>query len=504
MGYYNDVLVESHYGGRFKQDSITKKTVYVEGDKCCEVMDKDKTSFIDLLDLSASLAKATKDCITMHYKIPDVDVGESLGSISSDNESFKKQAQAIEKGPEYLDPHLFDYESGSDYQPLQSSSESECYEDSPQNDDESDPLDGNYGIIQVAFAVVEAETKDSWFTFLEQLRDFINSDHVTFMSDRQKGLTESVQAVFPEAHHRFCVRHMYKNFQKEHKGLLLRNIFWRAARAYTIYEFNMEMEKLKEHSPQARAWCDAVPPYQWSRAYFNEDVKCKEIANNFSKSWNNFIAGARAQPICDLVDVIRRKLMVKFHDRRKESNAWENVIVKKVDDEMKEIELKSRGCALLFAGSDEYEVNADDGRHAVFLHRHSCTCRQWQVSGIPCKHAVACILNRRERPEAYCAPCYKTTTLQATYVHVLHPIPHKEQWNKPAVYDVHPPSNRRSPRCPRRNRRRDVDEEPSTGRQPTRKQKVTCALCKQLGHNRRTCKNTVVSGSKRSRPNDTI
>ncbi|KAJ8639402.1 hypothetical protein MRB53_016096 [Persea americana] len=193
-------------------------------------------------------------------------------------------------------------------------------------------LNGNNGIILVAFAVVEVETKDSWFTFLEQLRDSINSDQVTFLSDRQKGLTESVQAVFPKAHHRFCVRHMYKNFQKEHEGLLRRNIFWRAARAYTIYEFNKEMEKLKELSPQACAWCDAVPPYQWSRAYFNEDVKCKELTNNFSESWNNFIVSARAQPICDPVGVIRRKLMVKFHDRRKESNAWENVIVKQVDE----------------------------------------------------------------------------------------------------------------------------------------------------------------------------
>ena len=123
---------------------------------------------------------------------------------------------------------------------------------------------------------------------------------------------------------------------------------------------NKEMKKLKVLSPQARAWCDAIPPYQWSRAYFNEYVKCKEITNFFSESWNNFIVSARAQPICDLVDVIRRKLMVKFHDRCKESNAWENVIVKKVD-EMKEIELKSRGCTLLFSGNDEYEVNTNDG-----------------------------------------------------------------------------------------------------------------------------------------------
>ena len=37
---------------------------------------------------------------------------------------------------------------------------------------------------------------------------------------------------------------------------------------------------------------------------FNEDVKCKEITNNCSEYWNNFIASARAQLACGLVDVI--------------------------------------------------------------------------------------------------------------------------------------------------------------------------------------------------------
>ena len=52
--------------------------------------------------------------------------------------------------------------------------------------------------------------------------------------------------------------------------------------------------------------------------------------------------------------------MVKFHDRRKESNAWENIVVKKIDDEIKDIELKSRVCTLLFAGNEKYEVKMDE------------------------------------------------------------------------------------------------------------------------------------------------
>ena len=28
-------------------------------------------------------------------------------------------------------------------------------------------------------------------------------------------------------------------------------------------------------------------------------------------------------------------------------------------------------------------------RHTVDLHNHKCSCREWQVTGKPCKHALA-------------------------------------------------------------------------------------------------------------------
>jgi transposase-like protein len=37
------------------------------------------------------------------------------------------------------------------------------------------------------------------------------------MSDKQKGLINAVQKVFPHADHRFCVRHMTQNFYKVKK-----------------------------------------------------------------------------------------------------------------------------------------------------------------------------------------------------------------------------------------------------------------------------------------------
>ena len=51
-------------------------------------------------------------------------------------------------------------------------------------------LDGNRGVIPVAFAIVESESTASWKWFIEILKTYINSAQdgtpLTFMSDRQK------------------------------------------------------------------------------------------------------------------------------------------------------------------------------------------------------------------------------------------------------------------------------------------------------------------------------
>ena len=49
--------------------------------------------------------------------------------------------------------------------------------------------DGNNGVYPIAFAMVEAETKDSWTWFMKRLLDDIESlrdEGWTFMSNQQK------------------------------------------------------------------------------------------------------------------------------------------------------------------------------------------------------------------------------------------------------------------------------------------------------------------------------
>ncbi|XP_076938559.1 protein FAR1-RELATED SEQUENCE 6-like [Bidens hawaiensis] len=77
-------------------------------------------------------------------------------------------------------------------------------------------LDPNNGYYPVAYAVVESETLNSWEWFLECLGDDLdinNRSKFTFMSDRQKGLIQAVDKLFPSAEHRFCVRHIEDNLR---------------------------------------------------------------------------------------------------------------------------------------------------------------------------------------------------------------------------------------------------------------------------------------------------
>ena len=48
--------------------------------------------------------------------------------------------------------------------------------------------------------------------------NFINSGSLVLLSDRQKGLLDGVEAVFPTNSHGYCLRHLEENFHKQFKN----------------------------------------------------------------------------------------------------------------------------------------------------------------------------------------------------------------------------------------------------------------------------------------------
>ncbi|KAM1048981.1 hypothetical protein ACFX2C_028131 [Malus domestica] len=101
-------------------------------------------------------------------------------------------------------------------------------------------IDPNDETWVIAYAVVKMENKDSWIWLLEILVEdirIVDQHGWTFINDKQKGLIPAFLAVFPDYHHRFCVRHLYTNYREQFKGKALNDALWAVAKTTTIPHF---------------------------------------------------------------------------------------------------------------------------------------------------------------------------------------------------------------------------------------------------------------------------
>ncbi|KAL5775628.1 hypothetical protein ACOSP7_013185 [Xanthoceras sorbifolium] len=95
----------------------------------------------------------------------------------------------------------------------------------------------------------------------------------------------------------------------------------------------------------------------------------------------------------------------------------------------------------------------------VRLDNRSCECGMWAVSGIPCKHALACISKKREPVETYVYHYLKKPSYLKTYCHLIHPIPDERMWPQMKFETVLLPLKRRETGRPKKQRRRGANDQ---------------------------------------------
>ena len=127
--------------------------------------------------------------------------------------------------------------------------------------------------------------KVSYFLFMctSSIFAVILSDMNTFYL---QGLINAVKAVFPDSKHRFCVRHLWQNFQQQFRGDVLKNQLWRIARSNTVQRFEASMAAMKVLHPGAWAWLDELDPRTWVRAFQKDLPKCDILLNNNCEVFN--------------------------------------------------------------------------------------------------------------------------------------------------------------------------------------------------------------------------
>uniref|UniRef100_A0A1U7WH93 Uncharacterized protein LOC104226360 n=1 Tax=Nicotiana sylvestris TaxID=4096 RepID=A0A1U7WH93_NICSY len=129
----------------------------------------------------------------------------------------------------------------------------------------------------------------------------------------------------------------------------------------------------------------------------------------------------------------------------------------------------------------------DEGRHyTICLLEKKCSCGWFQVDELPCPHAWAVLKRKFLMPKDYCSDYYKPKSVVMTYEVPVYPLPDRKEWNTPAhVADevVLPPKWKRPPRRPKKKCDKPFIQ------LLQKKNQLSCSICGQEGHNKRTCRN---------------
>ncbi|CAN1752169.1 hypothetical protein LINPERHAP1_LOCUS4605, partial [Linum perenne] len=94
----------------------------------------------------------------------------------------------------------------------------------------------------------------------------------------------------------------------------------------------------------------------------------------------------------------------------------------------------------------------------VQLNEKKCSCRAWELTGIPCAHAITCIVSQGEEPEMFLAECYSTDMYWKIYDHVMQPLDGPKEWPDREFEAILPPLLRAMLGRPRKKRVRGADE----------------------------------------------
>ncbi|KAK6160797.1 hypothetical protein DH2020_004178 [Rehmannia glutinosa] len=322
--------------------------------------------------------------------------------------------------------------------------------------------DGNTQMYPLVFAVVESECKDSWSWFLFILTNAIGSvDEMgwSFISDRQKGLVEAFEQLMPMAEHRLCVRHLYVNFKLRFKDKSLKQLMWATATSFSENGFLQNLEEIKRVDLNAYNYLTKISPELWCKFKMSPRAKCDMLSNKLCESYNNYIKEAREQPILTILETLRRQLICKYDKKRR--GVWE-----------------------ISGGLTTFVVN---------LNRNTCTCREWDITGIPCTHVVCAIFTDDKSPEAFVHPYYYVQRYKSAYSHIVYShvssIVNSSQSNE----IIMPPPFKILPGRPKKSRKKEHDEI-ANGTRVTRKgRNMSCTRCGDTSH--RTCKRPPMENS---------
>lgn len=356
-------------------------------------------------------------------------------------------------------------------------------------------VDANDTLFPLAIAVVDMESDENWMWFMSELRKLlgVNTESMpklTILSDRQRGIVEAVETHFPSSHHGYCLRFISENFRDTFKNSKLVNIFWNAVYALTAAEFESKISEMIAVNYDVVTWFQQYPPQLWAVAYF-EGVRYDHFTVSITELLYNWALECHELPIVQMMEHIRRQLVTWFDERRTLGMAWNSILVPSAEKKISEAIADARCYQVLRANEVEFEIVSTERTNIVDIRARVCSCRRWQLYGIPCAHAAAALISCGQNAHMFADPCFTVASYREAYSQIIMPIPDRSQWNEQgegveegrgAKVDIviRPPKTRRPPGRPKKKLLRVENL-----KRP--KRIVQCGRCHMLGHSQKKC-----------------
>lgn len=353
--------------------------------------------------------------------------------------------------------------------------------------------DGDDGVFPLAFAVVDDETDDdNWFWFLSQLKSAAPiSQPITFVANFNTGLKDSIANVFGgECFHAYCLRYIAEKLNNDLKGrfshearrLMVQDLY-AAAYAPKLEAFEQCAQDIKAISPEAYNWVVNSEPQHWANVFF-DGTRYNHMTSNFGQLFYSWVSDAVELPITHMIDVLRGKLMELIYTRRVDSNRWTTTLTPSMEEKLKSEASKAQSFQVLPSQSSIFEVHGESVE-MVDISQWDCSCKGWQLTGLPCCHAIAVFECIGRTPYDYCSRYFMAESYRKTYAESIYPIPDVEGPldGEDMAIIVTPPPAKRPPGKP--GRRAKLKQ---AGSLELIRRQMQCSKCKGLGHNKKTCK----------------
>lgn len=183
-------------------------------------------------------------------------------------------------------------------------------------------------------------------------------------------------------------------------------------------------------------------------------------------------------------------------------NKWTGDICPKIQHILELTKDQQKFWHVVPCGNNKFEVRKGYDAFKVDEAARTCSCRMWQLLGLPCVHVVACIFKLSKLVEPYVPPCFRAEMFSLAYSQYLSPVGGISFWPDCShLSKILGPMPKKMPGRTRKKRVRashekksyskvsksGIHENNSLSKVYRSGIKMTCHNCGEIGHNKKGC-----------------